>query len=43
MRQDEILMRADTAMYQAKEQEPDRVRFCVEQNKAASEGAIVPG
>ncbi len=39
---DEILMRADTAMYQAKAQGRDRVRFYVEQNKAASEGALTP-
>ena len=39
---DEILMRADTAMYQAKAQGRDRVRFYVEQNKASSEGAILP-
>jgi hypothetical protein len=35
-------MRADTAMYQAKAQGRDRVRFYVEQNKASSEGVFVP-
>lgn len=39
--QDDLLMRADAAMYEAKEKGRDRVRFYVGQNKAASESAIV--
>jgi len=40
--QDDILVRADAAMYQAKEQGRNRVQFYMGQPEAASVGALVP-
>ena len=40
--QDDILMRADTAMYQAKEQGRDRVQFYGLQSDVAAVSVIVP-
>jgi diguanylate cyclase (GGDEF)-like protein len=42
-RQEDILMRADAAMYQAKEQGRDRVQFYASKAEAGADDVLVPG